>query len=571
MSVFTQAISGANTRRSFFPVKERFTGDIPIGRVIPEYCDFCVPGDIWHLKQLCFMRTQPMLAPLLTDLDARVRAWFVPLRQIEENAELIITGSKNGKFDPELVLPKFAGMFDDVPEAGTTAYDVDKYSALDYMMAAPIGNYKKIKDDKAIMSQYWLKGYEKIWFDWYRDENLSSFDDFDDFWDTIKVAPGKVEPFYANWRKDYFMSLLPFQQKGIRPTFDFNLVNPDDLTTFFGLTGLDYVTSRAISGTVAGAQSGNNTVDIPIIGDVLLKNTNNAAQNYSIPKGTKLSDINPTSLTTTKTINFEYEKPGIDFQGLASTLGVDDLRIVTQTQKIMERLARCGSRYTEYLRATFGTAPADETLQRVKFLGSYKQRVSVSSVEQNAEDGETPVGTLRGKGALLSEGNMETFVCKEFGLLYVTIEVMPKAQYTQGILRKYTYKERFDFPNPAFCGLSEQEVRNGELFIQFNPAEGKEHINDETLGFTEIYNELRSGRDKVCGDMRDTQAYWTMARYFSDTPVLSEELIQARDSESFALPFAVTDKPQIICEINNKNGVYRCLTKYGLPGYVDHY
>lgn len=563
MSVFTQAVSGANTRRSFFPVKERFTGDIPIGRVIPEYCDFCVPGDIWHLKQLCFMRTQPMLAPLLTDLDARVRAWFVPLRQIEENAELIITGSKNGKFDPELVLPKFAGMFDDVPSAGTTAYDVDKYSALDYMMAAPIGNYKKIKDDKAIMSQYWLKGYEKIWFDWYRDENLSSYDDFEDYWDTIKVAPGKVEPFYANWRKDYFMSLLPFQQKGIRPTFDFNLVNPDDLSTFFGMSIVptEDVSNYGTSGTKYFYD----------VGHVVTAQSGQTVLQKGVPY--PIDAVHQSSIDTPGNAYNGYAPAnvGIDFQGLASTLGVDDLRIVTQTQKIMERLARCGSRYTEYLRATFGTAPADETLQRVKFLGSYKQRVSVSSVEQNAEDGETPVGTLRGKGALLSEGNMETFVCKEFGLLYVTVEIMPKAQYTQGILRKYTYKERFDFPNPAFCGLSEQEVRNGELFIQFNPAEGKEHINDETLGFTEIYNELRSGRDKVCGDMRDTQAYWTMARYFSDTPVLSEELIQARDSASFALPFAVTDKPPIICEINNRNGVYRCLTKYGLPGYVDHY
>lgn len=343
MSVFTQAVSGANTRRSFFPVKERFTGDIPIGRVIPEYCDFCVPGDIWHLKQLCFMRTQPMLAPLLTDLDARVRAWFVPLRQIEENAELIITGSKNGKFDPELVLPKFAGMFDDVPAAGTTAYDVDKYSALDYMMAAPIGNYKKIKDDKAIMSQYWLKGYEKIWFDWYRDENLSSFDDFDDFWDTIKVAPGKVEPFYANWRKDYFMSLLPFQQKGIRPTFDFNLVNPDDFSTFFGLNAVKY--SKQASAYSAISNNGTFSA-FPI-------------------KNTSGSSVTPDNVNGSfyrvdgENVSFNNITQGIDFQGLASTLGVDDLRIVTQTQKIMERLARCGSRRL----APVASSPSGESVR----------------------------------------------------------------------------------------------------------------------------------------------------------------------------------------------------------------
>ena len=134
MSVFTDAISGSGYRRSFFPVKERFTGDIPIGRVIPEYADIVVPHDIWHLKQIIFARTQPMLAPLLTDLNLRVRGWFVPLRQIEENTELILTGSQNGKFKKDLTIPKFKGMFDDVPEDGTTAYDVEKYSVLDYML-----------------------------------------------------------------------------------------------------------------------------------------------------------------------------------------------------------------------------------------------------------------------------------------------------------------------------------------------------------------------------------------------------------------------------------------------------
>lgn len=564
MSVFTDAISGAGYRRSFFPVKERFTGDIPIGRVIPEYADIVVPHDIWHLKQIIFARTQPMLAPLLTDLNLRVRGWFVPLRQIEENTELILTGSDNGKFKKDLTIPKFKGMFDDVPADGTTAYDVEKYSVLDYMLGMPVGNYKKIKNDKSIPAQYWLKGFAKIWFDWYRDENLSEYEDFEDFWDTIKVAPGKWKPFYANWRKDYLMSALPFQQKGIRPTFDFNLVNPDDFSTFFGLSGT--AIDLKLGQTLYGGTAINNGVK-----------TFEAVSGTTQSPNDKIRVAGYTNQAQSPTLGNALLQakfagtPGIDFAGLASTLGVDDLRVVTQTQRIMERLARCGSRYTEYLRATFGCAPADETLQRVKYLGGYKQPIAVSQVEQTAEDGENPVGTLRGKGVSLSNSRFETQYFKEWGMLYITVEVMPKAQYTQGILRKYTYRERFDFPNPAYCGLSEQEIRNGEIYIEFNPAEGEEHINDETYGFTEIYNELRSGRDKVVGDMRDTQAYWTMARYFADTPVLSEELVQARDEDAFAIPFAVTDKPPIILELNNKNGVYRSLTKYGVPGLVDHY
>ena len=267
------------------------------------------------------------------------------------------------------------------------------------------------------------------------------------------MAPGKWKPFYANWRKDYLMSALPFQQKGIRPTFDFNLVNPDDFSTFFP-------TSFRFDGSTD--VTGNNTTyhqTVRAVSGITYK------KGDIIPQGNLSIDGSGSALSqfTSNT------KQGINFDALASTLGVDDLRVVTQTQRIMERLARCGSRYTEYLRATFGCAPADETLQRVKYLGGYKQPIAVSQVEQTAEDGTNPVGTLRGKGVSLSNSRFDTQYFKEWGMLYITVEVMPKAQYTQGILRKYTYKERFDFPNPAFCGLSEQEIRNGEIYIEFDP------------------------------------------------------------------------------------------------------
>lgn len=581
MSIFSKADSGVANYKTFFPLREKVDTDVPIGRVVPLYAELGLPGDIWHLHQEILIRSLPMFAPLLTNLTARVRAWFVPLRLIEEDTEFIITGSKNGKVgtydESGKLVPfqekEFKAMFDDVDTSvAGYSYDVDKYSALDYMLSMPVGNYADTYDNDGMVSQYWLKGYERIWFDYYRDENLSDFYEFDTYWDSLKNAPGKVQPFYANWRKDYFTSALPFQQKGVRPTLDFSLVNPDDFTTFFGLTGMDLVTSRVLSGTVSGAQSGNNTVDIPIIGDVLLRNTNNAAQNYSIAKGTKVSDINPTSLTVTKNINFEYENPGIDFAGLASTLGVDDLRLVTQIQRILERASRAGSRYVEHLYSTFGIAPKDETLQRVQYLGGYKQPIVVSQVEQTAEDGSSPVGTLRGKGISLSSNKLETFVCKEFGLIYVTLEIMPESIYGQGIRKKYTLRKRFDFYNPSFQFLSEEEIKNSELYWEFDDSvlvDGKP-INNCTFGFQEMYTYLKSNQHRAAGELRDTLAYWNIVREFSDTPVLSEDFIQAKDQTAFGKPFAITDSPPFIVEFFNNNGVYRPMAKYGTPGLVDH-
>lgn len=571
MSIFSKADSGVQLHKTYFPLNETVVADVSIGKVTPLYGEFMLPGDIAHIKLDIFIRSHPLFAPLLTNLNARVRGWFVPLRLLDENTEFIITGSKNGHFDKDVVVPEFKGLFDDATDCTVT-----KYSVMDYLISMPLGDYEDTKDQEGLPAQYWLKGYERIFFDWYRDENLCEYDDFEDYWDTLKVVPGKVEPFYSNWSRDYFTSALPFQQKGVRPTFDFNLVNPDDFSTFFGLTGTDLVTARRIQGSVPAA-SAQSPVDLSILGNLRISNTSSSSQSFDIAKGTKLSDIiYPATVSdpkvTTLTQNFEMQKPGIDFGGLASTLGVDDLRYITQLQRILERAARVGTRYTEYLAGTFGSNIRDDTLQRVQYLGGYKQPITVSSVEQTAEDGSTPVGTLRGKGVSLSEGLLDTFVCKEFGLLYVTLEIMPKALYTQGIRKKYTRKSRWDFYNPSFQFLSEDEIKNSEIYWEFDSSVTVDDkpINECTFGFTEMYNYLKSNQDRAAGEMRDTLSYWTIQRKFEDTPVLSEDFVQAKDSAAFAAPFAVTDAPPFIVEFGSHVGIYRPMARYGTPGLVDH-
>lgn len=558
MSIFTKADSGVANYKTFFPLREKVDTDVPIGRVVPLYAEFGIPGDIWHLKQEILIRSVPMFAPLLTNLTARVRAWFVPLRLIEDDTEFIITGSKNGKvgtYDENGKLvpfqeKEFKAMFDDVDSTvAGYSYAVDKYSALDYMLSMPVGDYADTYDNDGMVSQYWLKGYERIWFDYYRDENLSDFYEFDTYWDTLKNAPGKVKPFYANWRKDYFTSALPFQQKGIRPTFDFNLVNPDDFTTFFGLS-----TKEVLTGIV-----GTGAPYVPAL----------AAASDPTKHGTFDSIVKNNATADSALMS---NPVGIDFAGLASTLGVDDLRLVTQIQRILERSSRAGSRYVEHLYSTFGIAPKDETLQRVQYLGGYKQPIVVSQVEQTAEDGSSPVGTLRGKGISLSSNKLETFVCKEFGLIYVTLEIMPESIYGQGIRKKYTLRKRFDFFNPSLQFLSEEEIKNSELYWEFDNTvlvDGKP-VNNCTFGFQEMYTYLKSNQHRAAGELRDTLAYWNIVREFSNTPVLSEDFIQAKDSTAFGKPFAITDNPPFIVEFFNNNGVYRPMAKYGTPGRVDH-
>ena len=56
----------------------------------------------------------------------------------------------------------------------------------------------------------------------------------------------------------------------------------------------------------------------------------------------------------------------------ATTFNVADLRLAFQVQKWMERNARAGVRYTEFLRSHFGVSPRDDRLQRPEYVGGSK-------------------------------------------------------------------------------------------------------------------------------------------------------------------------------------------------------
>lgn len=539
-NLFSTADSGVGNHKTFFPLHEKVSADIPIGKGIPLSCEMAYAGDIWHLKNEIFIRTQAMKAPLLTDMHYRMNYYFVPLRLIDSNTELIITGSKEGKFDADVVIPEYPGMFDDA----STSKAVDKYSILDYLLGMPIGDYSNIYQQKCMPARYFLDAYWRIWFDWYRDENLSAVDDFDTFIAEVHEAPGKSMCFNSNWRKDYFTSALPWQQKGIAPAINLDVVNPDLGSTVFPVDVSYKYNGNEYSTKVLGSGSSGVTT-------ASVLQTKESAQIF-----------------TNNELFFN-----VDMTGSGGTFNTSDLRIMVQEQRILERLARCGSRYTEYLHANFGIAPDDGTLQRAQYLGGFKQNIVSSEVMQTAEDGTNPVGTLRGKGISMARNSMDTFVCKEPGVIIGIGEVMPRATYTQGIPRKFTAKSRWDFMNPSFQNLSEQEVRNGEVYINFNNDEGDdsdENFNDDTFGFQEMYSELKTSKDRVCGDLRDQQSYWCMSRFFTERPNLNESFITT-DGEDFGNPFAVTDLPPIIIECGNLHSAWRPLTKFGTPGLVDHF
>lgn len=135
-----------------------------------------------------------------------------------------------------------------------------------------------------------------------------------------------------------------------------------------------------------------------------------------------------------------------------------------------------------------------------------------------------------------------------------------------------SYKSRFDFFNPSLQHLSEQEVRNGELFVDFTGGDNSD--NDETFGFQAYANELRSSIDKTVGDLRDSLSYWNQSISFSSRPELNNAFIssgtyRANFNQNFAVNGA--DAYPVIVQFRNNLDVYRPMVRYATPGLVDHY
>lgn len=555
MSIYSKVESGTSFHRSRFTrsISNRMDYDCQFHQLVPVLKRFVLPGDIWRIGGDVLVRFQPLRTPTLTPNNFRVRYFFVPLRLVEPNSELIITGSKDGHLyapdpdDPSKELPIFENFVSHANKLlDSNAYKVLKHTFWDYMNVQT-GDYEAIKTDECLPALYWWKAYARVAWDYYFDENLSyqrtTFNDFNDFLYNVDYRGANFECLYSCLNKDYFTSSLPWQLKGTAPRID--------------VTGTATFTPNYSGDWVYEASSAGS---YPLYANLTAGNEPFVVNN---------SDA---SAFNTKFNNQLNQQQSLSISQLGFT--ADDLRTMMAQTRIFERLARTGSRYTEYLRANFGVAPADDTLQRAQYLGGWKIPIVTTEVLQTAEataygsSDKTPIGTMRGHGITRGGNRINTFYAKEFGILLGLAEVRPDVQYTTGIPRQLTYKRRWDFFNPSFQHLSEQEVRKGELFISNSDGE-----NDNTFGFQAYGNELRSAQNETVGDLRDSLSDWNQALHFSSRPELNNAFIAGKSHRaSFNAPFVVqsADSFPIIVQFYNNLDVYRPMVRYATPGLVDH-
>ena len=114
----------------------------------------------------------------------------------------------------------------------------------------------------------------------------------------------------------------------------------------------------------------------------------------------------------------------------ATPISINDLRQAFQIQKLYERDARGGTRYTEILRSHFGVISPDARLQRPEYLGGSSARISINPVQQTSSTNETtPQGNLAAYGVVSDSfhGFSKSFV--EHGYVFGFVNVRADLTY----------------------------------------------------------------------------------------------------------------------------------------------
>lgn len=514
-------VRSLNPGKSVFDLSYNKILTCDMGQLIPVQCDEVVPGDTFRLGTEVVVRFQAMVAPIVHEINVYMHSFFVPYRLLDENFQEFITGGVDG--ESAVVLPRW--------EPTNTNIG----SLWDYM-GFPTG----VDPHGAFPVDYPRRAYNRVFNEYYRDETLVTEVD-----ETNEVI------LYRAWEKDYFASALPWQQRGVAPALPISGNAPavfdfPDPVELYGLID---------ESTVEGAQALYYNYATKAVGagsPMTLSSAQPAALN-SIPIRIGM---------TPGMGDFMTENNLVDLSEL-STFDVSDLRTAFQIQKWMERNARCGVRYTEFLQAHYGVSPRDETLQRPVYIGGSKSPVIVSEVLQTSStDAVSPQGNLAGHGIVADAQSLGKYHAKEFGLIITLMSIMPRSVYTQGIDRQWLRRSRYDFYSPEFANMSEQAIERAEIYATAVEAE-----NRTVFGFQGRYDEMRTKKSMVCGLMRTDFNYWHMAREFTAAPELNAEFITCTPTKRI---FAVPTEPGLVVHVGNKIIASRPMPVKAEPGLIDH-
>lgn len=535
-------------KRSTFDRSTQLKTTFNAGKLIPIFVDEVLPGDTFALDTSCVIRMSTPIHPVMDNCYLDLYYFFVPNRILWEHWN------------------EFMGENTTTAWEQTTEYEIPQ-------ITAPTGGWNKgtIADYLGIpigvanisVNHLPFRAYVEIWNEWFRDQNLQdpAFLTKEDATTTgtngtqyQSDAQCGGEPLPVAKYHDYFTSALPEPQKG--PAVTIPTMDNAKLTT-----GEYYSVGDRIK-----LGQDPNVEDSPItngIWNIVTDFTNSNTKNqlgintsqsqsniiFGAIKGTNLyADLSTGTMAT-----------------------INQLRQAFQIQKLFEKDARGGTRYTEIIKSHFGVTSPDGRQQRPEYLGGKRIPINISQVLQTSSTDETsPQGNTAAFSLTGDTSSSFTKSFTEHGLIIGLCCVRTEHTYQQGIERMWNRKRRFDFYWPALANIGEQAILNKEIYAQGTTQD------DDAFGFQEAWAEYRYKPSRVSGAFRSTYSTpldsWHYGDKYESLPILSDTFIretQVNIDRTLAVQSQVED--QFIADFYFKNLCTRPMPLYSVPGLIDHH
>lgn len=404
-------------------------------------------------------------------------------------------------------------------------------------------------------SKLGVRAYIKIYNEWFRDQNLIAplteytADGDTQGSNTVAELGGAVLKIAKI--HDYFTSGLPGPQKGPSITMPLGTSAPVFTGTTVTVPAVGARYPLKVYDTNTGAGVARDGLGTTADGTVKIQDYTGAAPENMITGAMPVNLFADLTAATAATINA--------------------LRLATQTQRLLEKDARGGTRYKEIGLVQFNVNASDLELDRPEYLGGERIPINMNQVPQmSSTDGASPQGNTAAFSLTNFEGAEWTKSFTQPSIIMGILAIRQKHSYQQGIPRQFSRRKRLDYYWPVLANLGERPTYVKEIYAQGTADD------DTVFNYQEAWAEYRYKTNKITGEMRSNYAQtldpWHYGDKYASKPVFAQNWIE--ETPLFidrTIVVASTVQHQFKINYAVKINAVRAMPMYSVPGMLDHF